>query len=73
MPSSLVTRRRFLRTSALTAAAAGVPAWAAAGPRAAARRPNFVFLLVDDLGRSDLGCYGNPFHETLTDDQANSS
>jgi len=24
----------------------------------AAERPNFLFILVDDLGFSDLGCYG---------------
>jgi arylsulfatase A-like enzyme len=27
-------------------------------------RPNFVFILVDDLGWADLGCYGSTFHET---------
>jgi arylsulfatase A-like enzyme len=30
----------------------------------AADRPNFVFILADDLGWSDLGCYGSSFHET---------
>ena len=29
-----------------------------------AERPNVVFLLVDDLGWADLGCYGSTFHET---------
>ncbi len=29
-----------------------------------APRPNFLFLLVDDLGWADLGCYGSTFHET---------
>ena len=27
-------------------------------------RPNIVFFLVDDLGWSDVGCYGSTFHET---------
>lgn len=27
-------------------------------------RPNFVFILVDDLGRQDLSCEGSAFYET---------
>ncbi len=30
----------------------------------AADRPNIVFILADDLGWSDLGCYGSTFYET---------
>jgi arylsulfatase A len=29
-----------------------------------AARPNFIFILVDDLGWTDLGCYGSKFYET---------
>jgi arylsulfatase A-like enzyme len=29
-----------------------------------AARPNIVFFLVDDLGWTDLGCYGSQFYET---------
>ena len=36
---------------------------AAAADRAAAK-PNFVFILADDLGWSDLGVYGSDLHET---------
>ncbi len=28
------------------------------------QKPNFVFVLIDDMGWADLGCYGNVFNET---------
>ncbi len=31
---------------------------------AESRPPNVVFLLIDDLGWTDLGCYGSSFYET---------
>jgi arylsulfatase A len=32
-------------------------------------RPNVIFFLVDDLGWSDVGCYGSRFYETPAIDQ----
>ena len=31
---------------------------------AGGRRPNIVFLLIDDMGWPDVACYGHKFHET---------
>lgn len=31
--------------------------------------PNIVFIMADDMGWKDLGCYGNPFNETPHIDQ----
>lgn len=31
---------------------------------AAADRPNIIFILADDLGARDLGCFGSTFYET---------
>ena len=63
-----MNRRAFIR--ALTAGAAyvatgsvrGVTSSAAA--RDSSRRPNFVFILIDDLGWTDLGVMGSKFYET---------
>ena len=32
-------------------------------------KPNIIFFLVDDLGWTDLSCYGSTFHETPNIDQ----
>src|SRR5690606_8996458 len=33
------------------------------------QQPNLVFILIDDLGWRDLGCYGSTFYETPHLDQ----
>lgn len=50
--------------SVIGAVVAAAVAGAIAPAGAAERRPNFVFILVDDLGRHDLGIEGSAFHET---------
>jgi arylsulfatase A-like enzyme len=42
---------------------------ATAAAAAASPPPNVVFILADDLGWSDLGCYGADLHETPRIDQ----
>jgi arylsulfatase A-like enzyme len=55
-----VTRRKFLESGvATTALAAG----GLVHPDAA-RRPNILFVLADDLGYGDLSCYGRPDYRT---------
>ena len=36
----------------------------AAGTHAESSKPNFVFILMDDMGTTDLGCYGSKFYQS---------
>ena len=64
MSGSVLDRREFLKAAGTTAVL-GFCARAGLGRQETMRRkPNFVFFLIDDLGRQDLGCYGSAFYET---------
>jgi hypothetical protein len=47
----MLNRRSFLASAGM-ALASGLP-------KGALRKPNIVFILCDDLGFGDLGCYGS--------------
>lgn len=69
MSTNNYTRRDFLRAMGVGAASLAVGcrssdtvhARPAHGPK---KKPNFLFILIDDMGWSDLACYGSKFHET---------
>lgn len=64
----MIQRRSFLKTASLMAAAAAAPrALAHCGscaPKTPTKKPNILFVLVDDWGRQDASCYGSTFYET---------
>jgi len=58
------TRRRFLKVMGLGAASFGLSGCARHTGKVSRKEPNIVFILVDDLGWHQLGCYGSDFYET---------
>jgi len=60
-----MNRRGFLKSVGVGAAMLALPNCAGARRWSSAKkRLNFVFFLIDDLGWTDVGCYGSSFYET---------
>jgi arylsulfatase A len=67
-----VNRRQLLKSIGIGANAIGLGRFTALIPSFGAPatksdvtdRPNFLFILADDLGWSQVGCYGSDFYET---------
>lgn len=58
-----MNRREFLKTTGYGLAAMTLTRWgASAAP--GVRKPNFIFILADDLAQGDLGCYGQKLIKT---------
>ncbi|HTV62814.1 MAG TPA: twin-arginine translocation signal domain-containing protein, partial [Verrucomicrobiae bacterium] len=55
-----ITRRKFIRRAAIGSAAAIMFPNILRAQKSAARKPNVLFLMSDDM-RVELGCYGSMF------------
>ena len=60
-------RRAFLAAVGATGAAAALGRAAPAGP--ARRKPNIIYIVADDLGYGELGCYGQKWIKTPSVDR----
>ena len=58
--SKSMSRREFVGATVAATVSGAVPMISRSG----AARPNVVFILADDLGAKELGCYGNTAHQT---------
>jgi len=59
-----MNRRQFLQLTAAAGVSSVLPKWlpAARAQSRDAERPNIVLIMADDMGFSDIGCYGGEVH-----------
>ncbi len=54
----MLNRRDFVKAAGTAAAAAAIGEWPGTRTLAQGRKPNIIFIMADDLGWGELGCYG---------------
>ena len=60
----MMNRRDFFKSVGLGAAATMLTRNLSAASAASKRKPNVVLILVDDLGWTDVACFGSKYYET---------
>ena len=60
MAEQKVNRRRFISSTAAGALAAAAVSREVSASAAGKDRPNILWIIADDVGDGDLGCYGHP-------------
>ena len=63
MVNNNYSRRKFIRNLGIGTVALNLPHLSLSASEST-RKPNIIFILADDLGWAELGCYGNTFNET---------
>ncbi len=56
--------KKQILSLAVVAGAIQVQAYCKSTGHTTAKKPNIIYILADDLGYSELGCYGNTFNES---------
>jgi N-acetylgalactosamine-6-sulfatase len=56
-------RRSFLQTVSLLLPVVGAT-WPRAAAELPARKPNFIFIMMDDMSWGDVACFGQPYAKT---------
>lgn len=65
-----ISRRNFLKTAAALTIGASLTGCIDSGNQSGSKRkPNIIVILADDIGYSDLGCYGQKFFPTPNTDK----
>lgn len=63
MKSNAITRRDFIKAVSLGAISVGTAGSLSAG-ESSPKKPNVIFILIDDMGWRDLCCCGSKYYET---------